>query len=127
MTLEENRNSRDYLYGRLLAIADILESSVLIKQNENRQTTASRLMQRFSEFPFSTWRTIELSLAPYKARLNAQSALYYEKKIQSIMALFEADDFTNNSKLTGEFLLGYHCQKEDHFKRKEEENEENEE
>ncbi len=127
MTLEENRNSRDYLYGRLLAIADILESSVLIKQNENRQTTASRLMQRFSEFPFSIWRTIELSLAPYKARLNAQSALYYEKKIQSIMALFEADDFTNNSKLTGEFLLGYHCQKEDHFKRKEEENEENEE
>lgn len=122
MTLEEERNSRDYLYGRLLAVADLLEREALLKANESRQTTALRLMQRFSEFPFSTWKTIELSLLPYKARLDPAIAFYYEKKIESIMALFKADDFINNSKLSGEFLLGYHCQKEDQFKKKENNN-----
>ena len=122
MTLEEERNSRDYLYGRLLAVADLLEREALLKANESRQTTALRLMQRFSEFPFSTWKTIELSLLPYKARLDPAIAFYYEKKIESIMALFKADDFINNSKLSGEFLLGYHCQKEDQFRKKENNN-----
>jgi len=73
MALDESRKTRDYLYGRLLALADSLEQWALNKAREDRQTNAARLMQRFAEHPCSTWRTIELSLLPYKARLGAQS------------------------------------------------------
>lgn len=120
MTLEEGRRSRDYLYGRLLAVADLLESAALSSAGEMRQTTAVRMMQRFSEFPFSTWRDIEVALVPYMARLGPKSR-YYEMKMAKIMDLFVADEFTDNSKLSGEFLLGYHCQKEDQFRKKTEE------
>ena len=118
MVLEKERTSRDYLYGRLLAIADLMENAALRSAGESRQTTAIRLMQRFSEFPYSTWKDIELSLVPYAARLGSKAG-YYEKKITEIMDLFEGDDFRNNSKLSGEFLLAYHCQREDQFKKKE--------
>ena len=51
MALDENRTTRDYLYGRLLAIADDLEQWALKKANEDRPTTAARLMQRFATIP----------------------------------------------------------------------------
>lgn len=118
MVLDKERKTRDYLYGRLLAIADLLESTALYAAKENRQTTAIRLMQRFSEFPYSTWRDIELALVPYMARLGSKSK-YYEMKIAEIMDLFDAEAFVDNSKLSGEFLLAYHSQKEDQYRKKE--------
>ena len=117
MVLEKDRHSRDYLYGRLLAIADLLEGTALRDAGENRQTTAIRLMQRFSEFPYTTWKDIELALVPYKARLGPK-ANYYDSRISEIMDMFDGDEFRDNSKLSGEFLLAYHCQREEHFRKK---------
>ncbi len=111
MSLEENRKSRDYLYGRLLALADNIESWALNESGENRQTTAARLMNRFAEHPFTTWRTIYLALAPYKARLG-ERASYREKLITEVGSKFLPEDFKNDKKLSGEFLLGYYCQRE---------------
>ena len=54
MALEENRTSRDYLYGRLLAVADNIEHYALTSAETNRDTMAARLMQRFADRPFST-------------------------------------------------------------------------
>jgi len=126
MVLERERKTRDYLYGRLLAVADLLEGSALMIAKEKRQTTAVRMMQRFSEFPYSTWKDIEVALVPYMARLGTISK-YYEREINDIMSLFDTEDFTNNSKLSGEFLLAYHCQKEDHFNKNKENDKEMEE
>lgn len=111
MALDENRKTRDYLYGRLLAIADNLEEWALKTAGENRQTNAARLMQRFAEHPYSTWRTIELALVPYKARLGNKAAKH-QRLITEVMNMFELDNFINDKKLSGEFLLGYHCQRE---------------
>ena len=111
MALEPTRTTRDYLYGRLLALADSLEEWALNEANEGRQTNAARLMQRFAERPFSTWRTIELALTPYKARLGGKSKKR-QWMIDEVMALFNPDDFTNDKPLSGEFLLGYHSQRE---------------
>lgn len=111
MALDETRTTRDYLYGRLLALADSLEEWALNEANEGRQTNAARLMQRFAERPFSTWRTIELSLTPYKARLGGKSKKR-QWMIDGVMALFNPDDFTNDKPLSGEFLLGYHSQRD---------------
>jgi CRISPR-associated protein Csd1 len=111
MTLDPERKTRDYLYGRLLALADSLEEWALFEAKETRQTNAARLMQRFSEHPYSTWRTIELSLTPYKARLGVKSTKR-QRMIDEVIASFKDDDFLNDKRLSGEFLLGYHCQRE---------------
>ncbi len=111
LALDENRKTRDYLYGRLLALADSLEQWALKENGENRQTNAARLMQRFADHPYTTWRTIELALGPYKARLGGKS-LKRQRLISEVIALFAPDDFLKDQKLTGEFLLGYHCQRE---------------
>jgi len=112
MALEENRKTRDYLYGRLLALADNLEQWALNEAGEKRRTNATRLMQRFADHPFTTWKTIELSLEPSKARLGFKS-IEMQQLISQVVAMFEPDDFLNDKKLNGEFLLGYHCQRED--------------
>jgi len=112
MALDESRKTRDYLYGRLLALADSLEQWALNKAGENRQTNAARLMQRFADRPYSTWKTIELSLAPYKARLGGQSHKR-QALIDKVHSMFSSpEDYTSDKKLSGEFLLGYHCQSE---------------
>ncbi len=112
MALDEERKTRDYLYGRLLALADTLEQWALNKAGEDRQTNAARLMQRFADHPYSTWRSIELSLAPYKARLGEQSKKRQEL-IDKVHSMFDPlEDYKNDKPLSGEFLLGYHCQRE---------------
>jgi len=111
MALDPNRRTRDYLYGRLLALADSLEQWALNKANEDRQTTAARLMNRFAERPFSTWRTIELALSPYKARLGGKSKKR-QRMIDEVKDMFDPKDFINDKPLTGEFLLGYSSQRE---------------
>ena len=111
MALDENRKTRDYLYGRLLALADSLEQWALNEAGENRQTNAAKLMQRFADRPCSTWKSIELSLAPYKARLGGKSQKRQEL-IDKVACMFNADDFINDKGLSGEFLLGYHCQRQ---------------
>lgn len=111
MALDENRKTRDYLYGRLLALADSLEEWALKEAGENRQTNAARLMQRFADHPFTTWRTLELALGSYKARLGNKS-LKRQNLISEVIAMFAPNDFINDRKLSGEFLLGYHCQRD---------------
>ncbi|MBR4504102.1 MAG: type I-C CRISPR-associated protein Cas8c/Csd1 [Candidatus Methanomethylophilaceae archaeon] len=125
MTLEKERDTRDYLYGRLLAVADVLERSALRESGETRQTTAMRMMQRFSEFPYSTWRTIELALVPYRARLGAKSA-YYDRSLSEIMEKFDSVAFADDHRLSGEFLLGYHCQINELYRKKNDNEEEKE-
>lgn len=116
MALEQERTSRDYLFGRLLAIAEDIESYALFAADEKpRPTSAARLMQRFADRPASTWRTIELSLRPYIARLRATRPGPLHKKetlLDEVVCLFERNDFLADSPLSGEFLLGYHCQRQ---------------
>ena len=115
MALELERTSRDYLYGRLLAIAEHIEGRALFLAGEKRETTAARLMQRFADRPNTAWRNIELALVPYKIRLrNLRPGFLHamEQELDDVTAAFEGDSFTRDNALTGEFLLGYHCQRQ---------------
>ena len=126
MTLEEENKSRDYLYGRLLAIAERIEEVALNVGGESRPTTAARLMQRFADRPFSTWRNIKLGLQPYMQRLQGKRAGFLtncNKELDAVHDAFSPDDFTSDKPLSGEFLLGYHCQKQDWRNKKETNNE----
>ena len=111
MALDPDRKMRDYLYGRLLAIADRLEGHALYKSGEKRDTNAARYMQQFADRPNKTWRQIYLSLSPYMSRLGG--AKYYKDMMDEVMCKFDPiEDFTSDRPLSGEFLLGYHCQRE---------------
>jgi len=127
MALENERTDRDYLYGRLLAVAEHLEEAALRVSKEQRETTAARLMQRFADFPFPTWRTIEAALVPYKSRLqsNRPGVLYKMKELlDEIHSKFQPGDYEKDGRLSGAFLLGYHCQRLDlSYKKPNEENE----
>lgn len=115
MPLERERKTRDYLYGRLLALAEHLESRALYVGGEKRATNAEKLMQRFADRPYSTWLILETGLTPYKVRLRARRPGFLHKvetEIDEVVNAFNPDDFTSDKRLTGEFLLGYHCQRE---------------
>lgn len=115
MALENGKTSRDYLYGRLLAFAEHIEEKALWIARENRDTTAAKLMQRFSDRPYSTWKSIETALVPYKSRIRAKWPGYLaalSSQVDEVFGLFEPGDFQDDSRLSGEFLLGYHCQRQ---------------
>ena len=115
MALETERTSRDYLFGRLLAVAERIEYIALRVADEKRDTSAERLMQRFASHPSSTWKNIELALVPYKARLRNRRLPFLiamNKLLDDIVNAFEGNDFTRDDALSSEFLLGYHCQRQ---------------
>jgi len=127
MALNTEDTSRDYLYGRLLAIADRLEEVALYKQathlledadekkkagKSTRQTNAARLMYAFSKKPYTTWQNIHDKLTPYIERLSKTgSDNFYLSQIQDVVSLFSKDDFTKNTPLSGEYLLAFYSQR----------------
>lgn len=71
-------------------------------------------MQRFADRPYSTWLSIEKGLQSYMQRLLSNRAPFLinrKKDLDTIHALFQHEEFVSDKALTGEFLLGYHCQR----------------
>lgn len=115
MSLDLQYTGRDYLFGRLLAVAEQIEEMAMIVASEPSRTThASRLMQRFADRPASTWLNIHKAMTPYRQRLRAkrpplESA--YGKLLDDISSAFTPPDFSSEKRLSGEYLLGFHCQR----------------
>lgn len=130
MSLDTENRSRDYVFGRLLAVAEYLERTALNMANEVRATNAERYMQRFATHPYQTWKQIEENLKPYKERLRKD----YPVRVSDKFVLTNPLGFLTNREneitqlvcvldelrqsgseldkpLEAEFLLGYHSQK----------------
>lgn len=112
LALNKESHDRNYLYGRLLAVADWVESRTFDKKDRdaNRQTNARRYMSMFSQRPFETWKVIEESLEPYFQKLKYQDMVYYRRQLEDICELFNEDTYEDNTKLNGLYLLGFHSQ-----------------
>ena len=121
MALDENRVSRDYLYGRLLAWAEYIEASTLEMLGENRRTNAEKLVARFVVKPCETWsiiyRKLQIAYIPRLQYLQNSKGmkgllLYRWAKgvLESIMDRFSPEDFSSNERLGDEYLIGYHNQ-----------------
>ena len=126
MALDPTLPSRDYLYGRLLAVADYLEYSALTDSETSRPTNAMRLMARFAERPYSTWRNLDMALTPYKVRLTSNRPglmTRLDALLGQIHQLFAREDFVSDRPLSGEYLLGYYCQKQEFFTKKNDQSE----
>lgn len=116
VALDKENNDRDYLFGRLLAIADVLERRAL-GSDENRSTNAIRYMNSFSRHPERTWKTIQASLQPYQARMGTKG-LYLAKMIDEVASRIHFSDF-NNKPLSGRYLLGFYSQRHELYQKKE--------
>lgn len=111
MSLDYNNHHRDYLYGRLLAVAHKLEYDTYTEEERGkRETNAERYRSMMVKNPTKTWPIIEEKIQPYKRKLGASSQVRYEKVFQEIYDSFEGDDFSKQSKLGERFLIAYHCQ-----------------
>ncbi len=115
--LDKNQKDRNYLFGRLLAVADVLENRVLTQENAGRSTNAFRYMNAFSKHPLTTWRIIQESIAPYQVKLGAKG-IYYKAIIDEIGNSFEFEGYSDKA-LNGKFLLGYYSQRYDLYQKKE--------
>jgi CRISPR-associated protein Csd1 len=118
MDIDENCKTSDYLYGRLLAIADVMEERSLSEAEKKRSTNATRYMQQFAQRPFSTWKQIHELLTPYFMQ-QGDKASYYKHLIGQVKDLFiSPTEYSNNKPLTGEYLLGYYCQRQRMWEKK---------
>ncbi|CAH0121908.1 hypothetical protein PAE9249_04443 [Paenibacillus sp. CECT 9249] len=115
LALDKENDDRSYLFGRLLAVADVLERRAL--GDETRSSNAIRYMNSFSMHPERTWMTIQKSLQPYQARLGTK-ATYLTKIIDEIASKFKTEDF-NNKPLSGKYLLGFYSQRHELYQKKE--------
>lgn len=118
MTLDKERDDRDYLYGRLLALADGFEYRILMQQGRSgtvgRSTNAVRLMSNFAAKPYVTWKNIWTQLTPYinYAWNHAPGiAKSFQNDIDEVMSLFNDGDIENNDALSPLFLFGYSHQR----------------
>ncbi|WP_353949340.1 type I-C CRISPR-associated protein Cas8c/Csd1 [Sporolactobacillus sp. Y61] len=115
VVLDEQQTDRNYLFGRLLAIADVLEHRAL-KSEDWRLSNAMRYMNEFSEHPERTWKTIQASLIPYQAKLG-RGGWYLTQLIDDVSSKFSFDKF-NNEPLNGKFLLGFYSQRYQLYQKK---------
>jgi CRISPR-associated protein Csd1 len=125
MALDEINTERNYLYGRLLAVADVAESRALSSRDRSagngsnsdaddesawRQTNAVRYMQRFQQRPQETWMKLYATyLPPYLNRLKMKG-IFFTKLIDEIIDKFLPGEM-NGVSLDGRFLEGYSCQR----------------
>lgn len=112
MALNKNCSDRSYLFGRLLAIAEVVESSTYTTDdNDRRETNALRMQKAFALRPMATWRLLEEKLEPYYKQLKPKLRQYYRKLTQEIAANLSISDVSLNQKLDDIYLLGYYHQR----------------
>ena len=110
MALDTSCSDRSYLFGRLLAIADAVESSTYTSEDQ-RETNALRMQKAFSLRPMATWRLLEEKLVPYYKQLSPGLCQYYRKLVQEITDKLSVSDRDLNQKLDDIYLLGYYHQR----------------
>ena len=114
MALDRNNTDRSYLFGRLIATAEMLERYVT--QNEKgevtRNTAAEKYFVRFQRYPSQTWEVIRNQIHPYIMKLNnsGKKSNYYVNQLNEIQDAITITDFMNNTRLDARFLQGYSCQ-----------------
>ena len=123
--LDRTCTDRSYLYGRLTAVADKMETDTFEK--ELRQTNAKRYMSAMLNAPFKTWAYLEERVLPYTAKIIKQNPQYfakYEKELEEIHSLFQMEDYASNERLDARFFMGFYCQKQEFYKKSTAETEE---
>ena len=115
--LDSTRTDRDYLYGRLLALANDFEDSVLYQRGlkGTRPTNAVKLMSNFAAKPYDTWGNLWKQLTPYLKAASFSGR--FMNDIAEVTALFADGDYENNRPLSPLYLLGFFSQRRYDYQR----------
>ena len=120
ITMEiQNTNDISYNLGRLLAVADAIESTVLYLTNDDkskgiRATNAMRYFNRFTRMPCKTWRKIKESNIYYLIKLNKlnqSTSKYLSDLLAEISAQIDLEEFYKAKNLDGRMALGFDSQR----------------
>ena len=125
MILEPNKKDRSYQFGRLLAVFEKIERDTY-GSNEGREPLAIRQQTIFCQRPMYISSKIEKQLErAYFPRLNVGNRIYMKKLIGEIME--EINEFSTdewNKPLKETYLMGYYLQRNELYKKRENNNEE---
>lgn len=138
---EKNHQTRSYLYGRLLAIYEELENTVLRDKEQSsfnsssksniRSTNAQRYWNAFVNKPDTTMKTLELA-TKYCVGYTLSSdklagvLIKMEKARSEIFELLDTEEnrkYKTNTQLDNDFIFGYYAQRKDLFTKKEKDDE----
>lgn len=115
--LEDNVNDRNVLFGRLLAVYDLMEQRAMFERDENgkvkegRTTNARRYWNAFSSRPAKTFQTIKQNMIPYEKKLNGFQYKKFEEWTEEIMVYLAGAGF-DNKPLSEMYLPAYYLQTE---------------
>lgn len=119
-TLDPALRSRDYLYGRLLAVAHRLEQ--ITNRQPEEKWNSIRMMAQLVQRPYDTWPKLYVKLIPYLDRIGDQArkageradrqknARMFQLLLGQIESLFRPEDRTDTRPLSYLFLAGYSAQ-----------------
>ena len=122
MALEPGKKDLSYQYGRLLAVFEKIERDTY-DNNENRETTAIRMQSVFAKRPRYASRIIwEQLKKAYYPRLRVTSKAFYDRLIGEIInEISECPGASQESTLQDTYLFGYYLQKNELYRSKTEE------
>ena len=125
--LDEMNNSRDYLYGRLLAVIELIETTAT---SSDKITNAEKLWATYMQSPQKTYGILIKRIRPYLDRLkkNNKYYYYYDTLLSELTNAINDLDLSNgqqNSRLNEDFIFGYYAQKKQTYTKKMNQGEEN--
>lgn len=118
--LDEMNNSRDYLYGRLLAVIELIETTAT---SSDKITNAEKLWATYMQSPQKTYGILIKRIRPYMDRLkkNNKYYYYYDTLLSELTNAINDLDLSNgqqNSRLNEDFIFGYYAQKKQTYTKK---------
>lgn len=117
MELDRNCRDRNYLYGRLMAVAEKIEIDTYkdeygnVKEDEVRMTNSARFMNSVIEKPYASWGYVEKRLGPYMEKIMKKSYglyAYYRNELGEIHTKFKPGEYEENKPLEPFFFMGYY-------------------
>lgn len=106
LALDTSNQNRSYLFGRLLAVAELAEKATY-RNGEERETQAIRMQAVFSQRPLYAWRILRDKLIPYLERLTPGLRAYYKNRMAEIADQLDPNDLDLNKRLEDIYILGY--------------------
>jgi len=108
--LDTSNSDPNYLFGRLLAVADWAEMRTYTP-GETRETNAKQLFFMFSKRPQHTWYLLSQKLQIYLSKMPKGLRNYFENTLGDISLGFSNESFSSVSSLNELFFLGYSHQR----------------
>ena len=132
--LDKENNNCSYLYGRLLAIYDLIEQNTFVKENQNkdkRLTNAQNYWTVYNRTPATTMKLLENKVKPYEKKLRvSKPGLFYKLEKEKSEIINKLHDFAYSEQLADksldfDFIFGYQAEIDFVYTKKEKEEKQN--